>query len=187
MIRTISLVAGVCLGGIILGNLSACVYGPPKPRLLLVEEPEDKTLVEEEPEDKSLLEEASDREAERWWEREVAAFESIVKEKSSLLVQAHIEKAKGLYRGATDAHGVGDYKRAEALLKESLYLYPFLIESNLLLGKIFLIRGSATRDYILINNAKLMFEMALALDPGVDESRVLLDLFDSSVSTEGVK
>ena len=177
MIRTISFVVGGCLGGILLANLSACVHGPPKPRLLLVEEPEEKALVEEEP----------DREAERWWEREVAAFESVVKEKSSLLVQAQIEKAKELYRGANYAHRVGDYKRAEALLKESLYLYPFLIESNLLLGKIFLIRGSATRDYILINNAKLMFEMALALDPGIDEPRGLLDLFDSPLKTKGVK
>ena len=61
-------------------------------------------------------------------------------------------------------------------LKKSISLYPFIPMANILLGKIFLIRGSATRDYTLINNARLMFEMARALEPDSAESETLLEL-----------
>lgn len=74
----------------------------------------------------------------------------------------------------------GEYDRAEELLKEAVTLYPFLPEANLALGKIFLIRGSALRDRAMINSARLMFEMARALDPNMREPAVLLQLFQSS-------
>jgi len=56
-------------------------------------------------------------------------------------------------------------------------LYPFLAEANLLLGKIFLIRGAATLDRTLIDHARLMFEMAKSLDPTLRETDLLLELF----------
>ena len=78
---------------------------------------------------------------------------------------------------ADKAYADGDYDEAEAYLKKSISLYPFIPKVNLLLGKIFLIRGSASRDYTLINNARLMFEMARALDPELAETYTLLELF----------
>ena len=63
------------------------------------------------------------------------------------------------------------------MLKESVTLYPFVAQANLLLGKVFLIRGSAARDLSLIHSARLMFEMAHALDASLREAEILLDLF----------
>lgn len=71
----------------------------------------------------------------------------------------------------------GDYDAAESLLKQAITLYPFMPQANLALGKILLIRGSATRDRALINNARLMFEMARALKPDLREVDELLELF----------
>ena len=82
-----------------------------------------------------------------------------------------------LVEKADKAYAEGNYGDAEAFLKKSLSLYPFIPKANLLLGKIFLIRGSASRDYTLINNARLMFEMARALDPEMAEIHSLLELF----------
>lgn len=84
-----------------------------------------------------------------------------------------------LVKKAEKAYATGDYADAEALLKESISLYPFVPMANLLLGKIFLIKGSASRDYTLINSARLMFEMALALDPQLEETITLMELFGS--------
>lgn len=71
----------------------------------------------------------------------------------------------------------GQYEEAEAQLKQALTLYPFLAQANLTLGKIFLLRGAANKDYALIESARLMFEMARTLDPQLTEPAVLLDLF----------
>jgi hypothetical protein len=76
----------------------------------------------------------------------------------------------GLYRN-------GSYGEAEQLLKQAMALYPFVAEGNLTLGKIFLIRGSATRDPALIDSARLMFEMARAMDGDAREADLLLELF----------
>jgi Flp pilus assembly protein TadD len=81
-----------------------------------------------------------------------------------------VEQGDKLYRQ-------GDYDAAERALKEAMTLYPFLAETNILLGKIFLIRASASRDVALLNSARLMFEMARALDPAAPEPTVLLQLF----------
>lgn len=94
-----------------------------------------------------------------------------------VLSEEDIQEARALVEEAQDAYGEGDYTGAEGLLKKAIAIYPFLTEANLLLGKIFLIRGSAKRDYELINNARLMFEMARALDPGLSDTSALLDLF----------
>ena len=55
-------------------------------------------------------------------------------------------KAKKLLQRARTLYGKGEYDKAEVLLKEVVTTYPFMAEANLMLGKIFLIRGSATRD-----------------------------------------
>lgn len=83
-----------------------------------------------------------------------------------------VDRGERLYR-------TGDYEQAELALKEAVTMHPFLADANLLLGKIFLIRGSATRDLSLIRSARLMFEMARAIDPSLREVQVLLSLFDA--------
>jgi len=86
-------------------------------------------------------------------------------------------KARRFILRARIMYGKGEYDKAELVLKEAITMYPFFAEANLLLGKIFLIRGSATRDRTMINSARLMFEMARALDPTLREPAVLLELF----------
>ncbi len=86
-------------------------------------------------------------------------------------------KAKKLLQRAHILYGKGEYDKAEQAIKEAVTMYPFMAEANLMLGKIFLIRGSATRDRAMINSARLMFEMARALDPEMREPAVLLELF----------
>lgn len=76
----------------------------------------------------------------------------------------------------------GEYDEAEQQLKAAMTLYPFFAQANLALGKIFLIRGAAGKDYGLISSARLMFEMARALDPAMREPEILLDLFRSSMA-----
>ena len=88
----------------------------------------------------------------------------------AIIAQKKIKKAKKLY-------STGQYDQAETLLKESITAFPFLAQAQLTLGKIFLIKGSAARDMALLNSARLMFEMALAIDPGQAEVQTLLELF----------
>ena len=88
-----------------------------------------------------------------------------------------IRQAKILLTQSQDYYRKGDYFEAEGLLKESITIYPFLASANLMLGKIYLIRGSAVRDPILLENARMMFEMAKALEPTAKESDMLLELF----------
>jgi tetratricopeptide (TPR) repeat protein len=88
-----------------------------------------------------------------------------------------VARAKKLLEKGLAAYRKGDYDHAEQALKQAMTLYPFFAEANLALGKIFLIRGSATLDRSLINNARLMFEMAHTLDPTLPETDLLLELF----------
>ena len=88
----------------------------------------------------------------------------------AIVAQKKIKKAKKLY-------STGQYDEAERLLKESITIFPFLAQAQLTLGKIFLIKGSAARDIALLNSARLMFEMAQAIDPGEAEVQTLLELF----------
>ncbi len=90
---------------------------------------------------------------------------------------ADIARARALVKRGELLYRNGEYDQAEILLKEAVTLYPFLAQTNLLLGKIFLIRGSAARDIGLVHSARLMFEMARALDSSLREAEILLDLF----------
>ena len=83
-----------------------------------------------------------------------------------------------MHQGA-ESYRKGSYDRAEKVLKQAMTLYPFVAEGNLTLGKIFLIRGSATRDPALIDSARLMFEMARAMGGDSREADMLLELFQS--------
>ena len=91
-----------------------------------------------------------------------------------------IQRAKRIMVRGMRAYRKGDYDGAEVLLKEAITIYPFLPKANLALGKILLIRGSATRDIALIESARLMFEMARALDPSLREADMLLELFQQA-------
>lgn len=91
----------------------------------------------------------------------------------AILARQKIKRAQKLYTS-------GEYDRAEALLKQSITTFPFLAQAQLTLGKIFLIKGSASRDMALLNSARLMFEMAAAIDPGLAEVQTLLELFTVS-------
>ncbi|MEE8408150.1 MAG: hypothetical protein V3T05_00965 [Myxococcota bacterium] len=90
-----------------------------------------------------------------------------------------VARAKKLMAHGQLLYRKGDYDQAELALKQAMTLYPFLLQANLTLGKIFLIRGAATRDTTLIDSARLMFEMARAMDGGSREAEVLLELFQS--------
>jgi tetratricopeptide (TPR) repeat protein len=98
----------------------------------------------------------------------------------SVIFEPHpedIRQAKFLFTQSQDYYRKVDYFEAEGLLKESITIYPFLAPANLMLGKIYLIRGSAIRDPVLLENARMMFEMAKALEPNGKESDLLLELF----------
>lgn len=71
----------------------------------------------------------------------------------------------------------GDYEAAEVALKTAITLHPFLAQAHLTLGKVWLVRGAANKDYALVDNARLMFEMARAIDPALAEAGLMLDLF----------
>ena len=89
-------------------------------------------------------------------------------------------KARKKIKRAQKLYNMGEYDKAEALLKESITLFPFLAQAQLTLGKICLLKGSAARDIALLNSARLMFEMAGAIDPGLAEVQTLLELFTVS-------
>tara|TARA_B100000676_G_C17868967_1_gene727530 strand:+ start:348 stop:824 length:477 start_codon:yes stop_codon:yes gene_type:complete len=88
-----------------------------------------------------------------------------------------MRQAKILLSQGETYYRKGAYFEAEGLLKEAITIYPFLASANLMLGKIYLIRGSAIKDPILLENARMMFEMAKALEPTAKESDLLLELF----------
>lgn len=86
-------------------------------------------------------------------------------------------EAERRYKAGHEMFRQGRYDSAEIELKEALNLYPFMAEANLVLGKVFLIRGAAARDQVLINSARLMFKMANSIDPELREAGILLSLF----------
>ena len=75
----------------------------------------------------------------------------------------------------------GDYDAAERSLKDALLVYPFLPEARLLLAKVLLVRGAAGRDLATLKLAKLMLEMALAMQPELIEATQLLELLSSEL------
>jgi len=87
-----------------------------------------------------------------------------------------IARARGLVDKGVKLYREGQYAQAEDVLKQGITLYPFMADANLVLAKILLIRASASRDMTLYNNARLMLEMARALDPGSREVEQLLEL-----------
>jgi hypothetical protein len=91
-----------------------------------------------------------------------------------------VAKAKKLLQRGVTHYSRGEYDKAEEALREAVLLYPFLPEANLVLGKVFLVRGSASRDRTMVSSARLMFEMAYALDPELREAAVLLELFQAT-------
>ncbi len=90
-----------------------------------------------------------------------------------------IARAKKLMEDGVAQYQKGHYDIAEQTLKQAMTVYPFLAKTNITLGKIFLIRGAASRDTTLIDSARLMFEMARAMDGDTREAEVLLELFQS--------
>lgn len=96
----------------------------------------------------------------------------------SLLVNSDdAARAQSLVKKATEAYHHGDYDSAENSLKEAITIYPFLAEANIVMGKVLLVRASVARDPSLMKDARLMFEMALQLDPSAKEPQRLMDLF----------
>jgi len=93
------------------------------------------------------------------------------------LDQQTVARARTLVDEATKHYRAGSYDKAESALKEAIALYPFLADANLLLGKVFLLKGSALRDVGMVSSARLMFEMAHNIDPTLREAELLLDLF----------
>ena len=89
----------------------------------------------------------------------------------------NISQANKLTAKARQAYHRGDYETAERLVKESMVIFPFLAAANVIMGKILLIKGSATHDQHLVDSARLMFEMARAIDPDAREAEILLGLF----------
>ena len=101
----------------------------------------------------------------------------IVKTPERRVGQVAMREAQKKLKNARRLFGRGDYAAAEALLKEAITIFPFVPEANLLLGKIFLIQGAANRDLAMMDNARLMFEMAKAMEPENREITTLLELF----------
>ena len=75
----------------------------------------------------------------------------------------------------------GNYDSAERSLKDALLVYPFLPEARLLLAKVLLVRGAASRDLATLKLAKLMLEMALAMQPDLLEATQLLELLSAEL------
>ncbi len=88
-----------------------------------------------------------------------------------------VQRAGQLVAQGRQLYRDGKYDDAEKALSKAMALFPFDSAANLLLGKVLLIKGSANRDFGLVNNARLFFEMAAALDPNNNETTVLLRLF----------
>ncbi len=87
-----------------------------------------------------------------------------------------VARARALVDQGVRLYREGEYTKAEDVLKQAITIYPFMADANLVLAKILLIRASATRDMTLYTNARLMLEMARALEPGSHEIQQLLEL-----------
>jgi tetratricopeptide (TPR) repeat protein len=89
---------------------------------------------------------------------------------------AEIARAKALVVKGVELYRDGEYTQAEESLKQAIEIYPFMAQANVVMAKILLIRASATKDMTLYANARLMLEMARALDPSSREIAELLEL-----------
>lgn len=89
---------------------------------------------------------------------------------------AEVARARQLVEQGMKLYAQGEYDKAEEVLKRGIEIYPFMADANLALAKILLIRASATKDMTLYTNARLMLEMARALDPNLREVEQLLEL-----------
>ena len=85
-------------------------------------------------------------------------------------------------RRGLEAFSQGFYEEAEDLFKRALELNPYLALANVALGKVFLLRGSATQDASVLADACRMFEMACSLDSSLKEAEDLLQLVATSCS-----
>lgn len=94
----------------------------------------------------------------------------VLDSKKRSAAQVLVENGRALFKD-------GRYREAEIELKKAIQLYPFLAEANLWLGKVFLIHGAAKQDTMLIESARLMFQMSKSIDPNLREADILLGLF----------
>jgi tetratricopeptide (TPR) repeat protein len=90
------------------------------------------------------------------------------------------KEARQLLKDAVPLFQKGSYDEAEKMLTRALNLYPFMAETTLYLGKIFLLKGSALRDEGMLRTARLMFQMAHQIDPDGRDAALLLQLFGPS-------
>ena len=101
----------------------------------------------------------------------------VVKAEQAILSDTELKEAMKLTADGKRSYLEGRYDSAERVLKDALLLYPFLPEARLLLAKVLLVRGAAGRDLATLKLAKLMLEMALAMQPDLEEATQLLELF----------
>ena len=108
----------------------------------------------------------------------------IIKAEQETLGAAELDEALRLTEDGRRSYLDGHYDNAERVLKDALLLYPFLPEARLLLAKVLLVRGAAGRDLATLKLAKLMLEMALAMQPDLQEAVQLLELFRNELSLQ---
>ena len=104
----------------------------------------------------------------------------IIKAEQETLGSAELDEALRLTDEGRRFYLDGRYDSAERVLKDALLLYPFIPEARLLLAKVLLVRGAAGRDLATLKLAKLMLEMALAMQPDLQEATQLLELFEQN-------
>ena len=108
----------------------------------------------------------------------------IIKAEQETLGSVELNEALKLTDEGRRSYLDGRYDSAERVLKDALLLYPFLPEARLLLAKVLLVRGAAGRDLATLKLAKLMLEMALAMQPDLQEAVQLLELFRNELSMQ---
>ena len=101
----------------------------------------------------------------------------VIKVEQAELGDVELNEALKLTSEGRRSYLEGRYDNAERVLKDALLFYPFLPEARLLLAKVLLVRGAAGRDLATLKLAKLMLEMALAMQPDLEEATQLLELF----------
>lgn len=111
----------------------------------------------------------------------------VVKVEPELLTETDLDAAMASLANGRKAYWDGNYDDAERSLKDALLLYPFLPEARLLLAKVLLVRGAASRDLATLKLAKLMLEMALAMQPDLSEAHKLLELFRTELPLDSIK
>lgn len=106
----------------------------------------------------------------------------VIKAEEATLGSVELDEALKFTSKGKRSYLEGRYDDAERFLKDALLLYPFLPEARLLLAKVLLVRGAAGRDLATLKLAKLMLEMALAMQPDLQEATQLLELFRNELS-----